>query len=129
LDANLQLVFASGGNPKKAYCGAWQKAKITSFSLATGFQTQVLGGKWENAVDVYVSDFGTVSFQAHRDMPTSVVLILDPQHCGKKATLRNTHREQLAKTGDGQTWSVRVEHSLRDISELANGRIVDLTTS
>jgi hypothetical protein len=78
-------------------------------------------------VDVYVSDFGSVAIKGHRGMPSGVVLILDPAHKGKKATLRAEHREQLGKTGDNQLWVIRVEHSLRDLAESAHGRITNLT--
>lgn len=103
------------------------KIKVSAWAQATSnYRVAVEGAKLEGTVDVYVSDFGTISIKPHRDMNAGVALILDPARKGKKATLRNLHREQLANTGDNQKWVMRIEHTLRDVEEQGLGRITNL---
>lgn len=130
LKATLQDVYTAGGNPTKAYLGVYQKGVVSGWSQETSnYRVPVDGKKLNAVIDVYMSDFGAVAFKVHRGMPADVVLLVDDAHKGKKATLRNTHREKLANTGDNEKWVVRVEHTLRDLAESAHGRITNLTTS
>jgi hypothetical protein len=120
----LQNVFTCGGNPSIMYLTPSLKQTVSSWVQSGNFRTMVEKEKQISAVDVYVSDFGTISIKPHRIIPAATALVLDTQHMGKKGTLRNTHREQLAVVGDSQQWVMRVEHTLRDLHEAANARIV-----
>lgn len=123
----LQNIYVNGGNPDTMYVTASLKPKISGWVQSTSnYRVAVDGAKLQNTIDVYVSDFGTVSIKAHRGMPAKTALILDSSHKGKKGTLRNIHREQLAITGDNQKWVMRVEHTLRDVEEVACGRMLAL---
>lgn len=123
----LQNIFVNGGNPSILYTTPALKAKISAWSQATSnYRINLEKGKVGNSVDIYVSDFGDINVKPHREMPSGTAIVLDPAHKGKKATLRNTHREQLAITGDNQKYVIRVEHTLRDVAEAACGRLVNL---
>lgn len=122
----LQNMYTCGGSPTLVYTTPSLKQTASNWVQSGNFRTEVEDKKQISAVDVYVSDFGTISIKPHRLMPSATALVLDPQHMGKKATLRNTHREQLAITGDSQKWVIRVEHSLRDLHEAANARITNI---
>lgn len=124
----LQNIFVAGGNPSLCYTTPTLKGVMSGWVQASGtnYKTDVSNKTQNAAVDVYVSDFGTVSIKPHRDMLAKTALVLDPSHKGKKGTLRNTHRQQLAITGDNQQWVIRAEHTLRDIAEAAHGRLTNL---
>ena len=127
LEDMLQDIWTDGGNPSVMYTTPTLKRVVSGWTQSTAnYRVAVEDNKLDGTVDVYVSDFGTVTIKPHRDMPAGVAIILDPAHKGKKGTLRNTHREQLGITGDNQQWVIRVEHTLRDVGELALGRITNL---
>ena len=77
---------------------------------------------------VYESDFGMIAIKPHRNFPTSVAFGVDHKYW-KKATLRPTFREQLAKVGDATTYHIVVEHTLEDSQQASSFRITNLTTS
>lgn len=122
----LLNIYTAGGNPSLVYTTPTLKQVISSWASAGNYRTAVEAKKLETAVDVYVSDFGTLKIKPHRLMPAKTVLILDEAHKGKKATLRPEHRQMLGITGDNESWIIRVEHTLRDVAEGAHGRITNL---
>lgn len=128
LTDTLLNVFVSGGNPTIAYCGGFQKRKISGFAATGNYRTMVEKSKLEATVDVYVGDFHTLAIKPHRGMPTDVVFLCDKNYW-KKATLRPTGKRELAKTGDSRIFDITVEHTLEANAEKANGRITNLTTS
>jgi len=123
-----QNVFTAGGDPKVIYCGPYQKRKFSNFVGTGNYRRPVEENKLTNTVDVYVDDYGMLQIKPHRNMPTDVVFIPDMQYW-KKATLRATKREELAKNGDAITYHVIAEHTLVGKAENASGRITNLTTS
>ncbi len=129
LNATSQNVFTEGGNPTLALCGPFQKRQVSAFTTGTvNYRRPVEEKKIINTVDVYVNDFFTLTIKPHRIMPTDVMVILDMDYW-KKATLRPTAREELAKTGDSELYHIIAEHTLVAGNEKASGRITNLTTS
>lgn len=126
MDAMLATVFDAGGNPSVAYMTSTLKQAVSAWAGMGNYRWTIENNKLETSVDVYVSDFGSIAIKPHRGMIAKTVLLIDPAHKGKKGTLRNTHREELAKTGDATVTVVRVEHTLRDLAPLAHGRITNL---
>jgi hypothetical protein len=124
----LSDIWAAGGDPDTIYCNAFQKQAISGWSDSGNYRTAVEGGKLDGVVDVYVSDFGTHTIKAHRQMPTDVVFVCDHEYW-KKGTLRPTFKEALSKTGDNEKYQILVEHTLEASAEGASGRITDLTTA
>lgn len=123
-----QNIFTAGGDPKVIYCGPFQKRQFSNFAGTGNYRRPVEGDKLTNTVDVYVDDYGVLQIKPHRNMPTDVVFIPDMSRW-KKATLRATKREELAKTGDSTLYHVIVEHTVMSMAENASGRICNLTTS
>lgn len=125
--ACLQDIYTNGGNPSLMYTTPTLKTKVSAWAQATSnYRVAVENAKLEGTVDVYASDFGLITIKPHRDMKAATALILDPARKGKKGTLRNLHREQLANTGDNEKWVMRIEHTLRDVEEAGLGRITNL---
>ena len=128
LDGVLQNIFVSGGNPKIAYCGPFQKRQISALITSGNYRSIIEDKKLEAVVDVYEGDFSIIAFKSHRNMPTDVLVVLDMDYW-KKATLRPSSRRPLAKTGDSEIYDITVEHTLEASAETASGRITNLTTS
>lgn len=125
-----QNIFTQGGDPSVAYCGPFQKTQISTFAQDSNsnYRVAVEEKKLTDTVDVYVNDFYTLAIKPHRIMPTDEVFICDPDYW-KKATLRPTFKEELAKTGDSVKYHIVVEHTLEACAENASARIANLTTS
>jgi len=81
-----------------------------------------------NAVDVYVTPWGTVDFVPSRENRGRDVWIMqsDMWACG---ILRPTKNTELAKTGDNTTRQVLTELTLISKNEKASGLVADCTTS
>lgn len=78
-----------------------------------------------NAVDIYVSPFGTFKVVLNRFILSSDALLLDPD-MWQKVTLRNWTRETLAKDGDNTKTMLLGEFSLKHKNYLGSGRIKNL---
>ena len=123
-----QKVWEQGGDPKSAFCNAYQKVKISSFvGIATRFrdtspgkQAQIIG-----AADVYVGDFGTTAIVADRFMPTTNVYIGDPEYAST-SYLRNFRTEVMAKTADGEKRMLLAEWGFRMKAQKSWADIADL---
>ena len=81
-----------------------------------------------NAVDVYVTPWGTVDFVPTRENRSRDVWIMqsDMWACG---VLRPTKNSELAKTGDSTKRQVLTELTLISKNEKASGLVADCTTS
>jgi hypothetical protein len=77
------------------------------------------------AVDVYVSDFGTVSFVPNRFQRNRDALVLDFDYI-QFLTLRNFETEDLAKTGDATKKMIIVEWALKVKNEAGLAGVFDL---
>ena len=124
----LQNSFTQGGDIDTIYVGPFNKGVISGF-VNTGNTRRTLDAKTLiAAVDVYESDFGVIAIKPSRNFPTSVAFGVDHNYW-KKATLRPTFREQLAKVGDALTYHIVVEHTLEACQQAASFRITDLLTA
>lgn len=122
----LQSVWNSGGNAQVMMVGGTQKQNVSAF---TGLSSRI--DKSEDlttyaAIDVYVSDFGSINivpnrFQRNR---TAFVLELDKW---KLAYLRPYQLKDVAPTGDSIKKELIVEYGLMGMNEAASGVIADLT--
>jgi len=123
----LHDVWSAGGMVDTIYASIGQKSNIGDFSQAsdTNFRINVQGNKLDDTVDIFVSDAGVHAVKPHRQMPVDILFLCDHMYW-KKATLRPTFRERLAKTGDNHKWHILVEHTLEARAENASGRITDL---
>lgn len=124
----LQNAFTQGGSPDTIYGSPYQKQQISQW-VNTGNNRRSVDAKvLTNSVDVYESDFGLIAIKPHRNMPTTAILGVDHQYW-KKAILRPTFREQLAKVGDSTQYHIVTEHCVEACNEAASFRITNLTAS
>jgi hypothetical protein len=133
LKAVIQSVWTEGGELKNLFVGPVNKQKVSAFtgvvtrnydiSNAAPRPTAVIA-----AVDVYVSDFGTLRiipdrFQRERD---AWLLDFDYLCLGE---LRPFMTEKMAKTGDAEKRMLLIEWGLKVKQEAALGLCADLTTT
>jgi len=132
-DTVMQSIWEEGGKPDTVYLSAFQMNKALGF---TGMNNQrstigaAVGGTNAvvNAVDVYVTPWGTVDFVPSRENRSRDVWIMqsDMWACG---VLRPTKNSELAKTGDSTKRQVITELTLISKNEKASGLVADCTTS
>jgi len=75
------------------------------------------------AADLYVSSFGVHRILLHRHVRTSVALCLDTS-LWAVSSLRDFRMERLAKTGDGDKYSILYEGTLESRNYLGNAKVV-----
>ena len=121
----IQLAWAQGGNPNVIMLGGTQKQ---TFSTFTGSSTRFDKGEDKQvtaAVDVYVSDFGTIKAVPNRFQRARTAFVLEMGRW-KTAFLRPMQTNPLAKTGDAEKRQLIVEYTLEAGQEKASGAIRDL---
>lgn len=126
IKTTLNAIWTAGGNPDTIMCGGTQKQIFSSF---TGGGTQM--GNLDDkkliaAIDVYVSDFGTLKIVPNRFQRARTAFILEMAKW-KVAYLRPFKTEDLAKTGDSDAKHILVEYALESCNEAASGAVRDLT--
>ena len=130
-EAMLKTVIAScwdnGAEPSIVLCGSLVKQKISSTftGSATKYQDMTDSKKLNAAIDIYVSDFGTLAIQPTRFQRARDVFVLDPSYA-RIAYLQKTKQEPLAKTGHAERRLISVEMGLQVDTEKAHGVIADI---
>ena len=143
-EAMLKGVIAScwdaGAEPSIVLCGSAVKQKISSTFTGSATKYQDMTGKKElvAAIDVYVSDFGTLTIMPSRFLETRTansqtvagrdVFVLDPEYA-KVCFLQNMKQTPLAKTGHSDRRLIACEWGLQIDSESAHGIIADIDGS
>jgi len=117
-------IWSSGGNASTILLGATNKKLITAMAgRADQTQSVVDDNKTVyNAVDVYVSDFGTFNIQLDRYCDQDTVYFLD-HDMWSVDFLRDFQTVDIAKEGDSDKKMLLVEYGLRCGNEAANGKI------
>ena len=132
-DTVMQAIWEAGGKPDTVYLSAFQMNKALGF---TGMNNQrstigaAVGGTNAvvNAVDVYVTPWGTVDFVPTRENRSRDVFIMQSDMFGV-GVLRPTKNTELAKTGDSTKRQVLTELTLISKNEKASGAVYDCSTS
>jgi len=132
-DTVMQSIWEQGGNPDVVYLSAFQMNVALGF---TGMNNQrstigaAVGGTNAvvNAIDVYVTPWGTVEFTPTRENRSRDVFIMQSD-MWKVGVLRPTKQTDLAKTGDSTRKQVITELTLVCANEAASGLVADNTTS
>ena len=130
----LETMWTSGAdiNATTVYCGPFNKQAISAFTGVvtrnydisnTPRPTAVI-----SAVDVFVSDFGTVRIQPTRFQRERDVWFIDPEYISL-GVLRPFQLIELAKTGDAEKRMMLQEWSLCVKQEAALGLAADLNAS
>lgn len=128
LDANLQLIWAAGGDPDVILSGGAQKIAIAGFTQNTRY-IAAEATKVVNAVDIYQSSFGTLKTVLSHIMNTKLpnqIFALDMSYW-RKAWLRPVGLAELARTGDSRKFQMVAELTLESLNEKASGVITNLT--
>lgn len=130
LNDAIQQVWSQGGDPKIAMFGPVNKRKASAFTgIATNRISQNNGANERftivNSADVYLSDFGKVSFIANRFQRERDAFVIDPEYASV-GFLRNFSTSELAKTGDNTRKLLVVEYGLKIKTEKSHAIIADL---
>lgn len=124
----LQSVWSAGGDPSMCLVGATQKVAASGFA-GIAQQRRETGNKRATivgAADVYVSDFGEVTFVADRFCSVRDAIIADPSMWSVDA-LQPLQRSPLAKTGHAERDMMFIEWALKCSNQAASGVVADLT--
>jgi hypothetical protein len=132
-DGVMQSVWEQGGNPDRVYLSAFQMNKALAFTGMNNQRSTIgasVGGTNAviNAVDVYVTPWGTVEFVPSRECRSRDVFILQSD-MWEVAELRPMKNTELAKTGDATKRQLVTELTLCAKNEKANGGVFDNTVS
>ena len=132
-DSVMQSIWEQGGKPDVCYLSAFQMNKALGFEGNNNQRSTIgaaVGGNNSvvNAVDVYVTPWGTIEFQPTRENRSRDVFIMQSDMWAV-GVLRPTKNSALAKTGDSTRRQVLTELTLVCKNEKASGVIADLTTS
>lgn len=129
LKASMASSFNNGARPTVAFMGATHKQVASTFTGIADIRGTVSGKEQATitgAADVYVSDFGAVTFQAVQYGLTRDVLLADTSFWAV-GTLRPMTKTALAKTGDADRFQLLAEKCLISKNEKASAVIADLT--
>jgi hypothetical protein len=132
-DGVMQSIWEQGGKPNTVYLSAFQMNKALGFTGMNNQRTTIgasVGGTNAvvNAVDVYVTPWGTVEFMPTRENRSRDVFIMQDDMWAV-GVLRPTKNTALAKTGDSTRRQVLTELTLVCKNEKASGVVADCTTS
>lgn len=132
-DAVMQSIWEQGGNPDVVYLSAFQMNKALGFTGMNNQRSTIgasVGGTNAviNAVDVYVTPWGTVEFVPTRENRSRDVFIIQNEFWSV-GVLRPTKNVELAKTGDSTKRQVVTELTLCALNEKSSGIIADNTVS
>jgi hypothetical protein len=126
----MQKAWTAGGNPSILMVGPYNKTVASGFAGIA--ETRVAGNDSPTtiigAADIYVSDFGNVSFVPNRFQRERDAFLLDPEYASV-CYLRPIQQIELAKTGDAEKRMVIAEFGLKVLNEAAHGIIADLNTA
>jgi hypothetical protein len=132
-DGVMQSIWEAGGKPNTVYLSAFQMSKALAFTGMNNQRSTIgasVGGTNAviNAVDVYVTPWGTVEFMPSRENRSRDVFIMQDD-MWEVAELRPMKNTQLAKTGDNTSRQIVTELTLVAKNEAANGGVFDNTVS
>jgi len=133
LKSCVALVYASGGKMVNLMLGPVNKAKASAFSgnVTRNFDISNAPAKPMaiiGAMDVYVSDFGTLRIIPNRFQRERDGWLIDPKYVAIRH-LRPFAVKKLATTGDAEKRMLIVEWGLQVKQEAALGLCADLTTT
>ena len=124
----IQIGYDNGAEPNLIMVNSTNKQVASTFAgvaTKTYYQSAVKETAVIGAIDTYVSDFGTFSFQVNRFQRTRDCFIIDPS-MAKKMFLRPFSLQDLAKTGDSTKKLLVGEVTLKVNNEKALALVPDL---
>lgn len=125
----LQAAWTAGGAPDVIMVGPYNKRKIsTEFTGISTAMREVTSKKVISAVDLYESDFGTLSIIPNRFQRARDALILQMDKWGI-GFLEPLGAQDLAVTGLSRRRQLWGTYTLESRNEAASGGVFDLTTT
>lgn len=125
LQLALQAAWTDGGDPSVILMSYTNKNRFNNFAgIATKFN-EIKGanqGLTVGAADMYVSNGGNHVVKLSRQVRDNAVLCLDPEYVGM-STLRPLAKEQMAKTGDYESWMLTAEYGLVVMNPDAHAKV------
>ena len=133
LKSVLESCYNSGGNPDTIMVGAFNKQAMSSFvgGGTSGPAQRTVDGNSKSvtaAIDIYVSDFGSLTVVPNRFQVQESMLVLE-MDMWAMATLADFEENPIAKTGDSDRVQILSEYTLEARNEASSGIVADLTTS
>jgi hypothetical protein len=124
----MERCFTLGGEPTDILTPADLKAKISALggSVVADIQSNASGSKPAtaiNAIDVLVTDFGTLKIVPSRHMIADMLFFVDYDFWSVDY-LRPFQTETLAKTGDSVKQLIIAEYGLRAKNGLASAAVI-----
>lgn len=120
--------WAEGGEPSMALMSGTLKQTCSTFAGIADIRKDAPGNKAATiigAADVYVSDFGDISFTPSRFTTGRDVSIIDPS-LWEVLYLQRFSTTPLAKTGHSDRKMLAVQWTLKCANELGNANIADV---
>jgi len=127
----LKQGWTNGANLRVCIVGPVNKARASGFTGIADIRKEAPGTKQATimgAADVYVGDFGKVTFVPSRLSREKSALFPDPEYLVLDF-VRPYQLEDMAKTGDADKRMLVAEYNLRVTSLAAHGIARDLTTT
>ncbi len=124
----IRECYVAGGNPDTIMVGPFNKQAISGFTGGSTAIREVPAQTIVASVDVYQSDFGTLTVKPNRFQRDRDCFVLDSEFWGFNV-LRPFENTQLAKTGDNTHMLLLMEGGVVSRNEGASGIVADLTTS
>lgn len=130
LDGVLADCFTQGGNPDTIMVSPAVKQLLSGIvnGGATGAAQRVVDGNSKTvttAIDIYVSDFGSLAVVPNRFQVAESMLVLD-MSMWAIASLTMFEETPLAKLGDGESVLLLSEYTLEARNQAASGLVTDL---
>ena len=124
----VKQCWDSGGDPSMIMLGSFNKQKLSGFTGGSTKMTQADDKKLVAAIDIYESDFGSMTVVPNRFSRNRDVFVIQPDMWAI-AFLRDFQLMDLAKTGDAQKKAMLAEYTLVSKNETASGAVFDLTAA
>ncbi len=125
--ASMQTIYNAGGNPDTLICGAFNKGTISDWMLPYR-RTDMEDTRYNQVVNTFATDFGTVNIIIDRYMRASDIIILDKKNFSIGA-YRPFEVIQLSNTKDSHRATVVGEYTCCLKNEEHSSWIYDTSTS
>jgi len=124
----VKQCWDNGGDPSMIMLGSFNKQKLSGFTGGSTKMTSAEDKRLVAAIDIYESDFGSMTVVPNRLSRSRDCFVLSPDMWAV-AFLRDFQLMDLAVTGDAQKKAMLAEYTLVSKNEKASGAVFDLTTA
>ena len=124
----VKQCWDSGGYPSMIMLGSFNKQKLSGFTGGSTKMTQADDKKLVAAIDIYESDFGSMTVVPNRFSRNRDCFVIQPDMWAV-AYLRDFQMLDLAVTGDAQKKAMLAEYTLVSKNEAASGAVFSLTAA